>query len=213
MDRGVVFAMAHVRGGQELGRDWYEQGRLLAKRNSFRDFVSATGALIRLGVASRERICASGGSAGGLLVGAVANQRPDLYRAVVAHVPFVDIVTTMLDESIPLTTNEYEEWGDPRKKEFYDAMLAYSPYDNVEAQWYPAMYVTTGLWDSQVQYWEPAKWVARLRDRKTDKRRLVLRTNMAAGHGGASGRLARYGERAEEYAFVLRELGVAGPTP
>jgi oligopeptidase B len=213
LDRGVVFAIAHVRGGQELGRDWYEQGRLLAKRNTFGDFVDATESLVRLGVASRERICAAGGSAGGLLVGAVVNQRPDLYRAAVAHVPFVDVVTTMLDPSIPLTTNEYQEWGDPRKKAFYEAMLAYSPYDNVEAQGYPAMYVTTGLWDSQVQYWEPAKWVARLRDRKTDPRRLVLRTNMTAGHGGASGRLSRYAERAEEYAFVLRELGVAGPRP
>lgn len=210
MDRGVVFAIAHVRGGQELGRDWYDQGRLLAKPNTFGDFIDVTEALVRAGVASPGRICASGGSAGGLLVGAVVNQRPDLYRAAVAHVPFVDVVTTMLDESIPLTTNEYQEWGDPREKAYYDAMLAYSPYDQVAAQEYPALYVTTGLWDSQVQYWEPAKWVARLRDRQTGSRRLVLRTNMSAGHGGASGRLARYGERAEEYAFVLRELGVAG---
>ena len=207
LDRGFVFALAHVRGGQELGRAWYEDGKLLRKANSFRDFVDVAEGLVARGVASRDQLVASGGSAGGLLVGAATNMRPDLFRVVVAHVPFVDVVTTMLDESIPLTTNEYTEWGDPRQRAFYDAMLAYSPYDNVAARDYPAMLVTTGLWDSQVQYFEPAKWVARLRHRRTDDRHLLLHTDMDAGHGGASGRFRRYQDLAMEYAFVLAELG------
>ena len=203
LDRGFVYAIAQVRGGQELGRRWYESGRLLDKRHTFEDFVDVTRHLVAAGYADPRRVFARGGSAGGLLVAAVANMAPELYRAIVAHVPFVDIVTTMLDESIPLTTNEYDEWGNPNEREFYDCMLGYSPYDNVREQAYPAMYVTTGLWDSQVQYFEPAKWVARLRRLKTDDNPLLLRTNMEAGHGGKSGRFEHLRELAEEYAFIL----------
>jgi oligopeptidase B len=209
LDRGFVFAIAHVRGGQEMGRSWYEQGRLLYKKNTFTDFIDVTRFLVQEKYAGPRRVSAMGGSAGGLLVGAVANMAPQDYRAVVAQVPFVDVVTTMLDESIPLTTNEFDEWGDPRKKEYYDYMLSYSPYDNVTAQDYPAMLVTTGLWDSQVQYWEPAKWVARLRARKTGDAPLLYRTTMEAGHGGKSGRFQRYREIAEEYAFLLDQAGIA----
>jgi oligopeptidase B len=209
LERGVTFAIAHVRGGQELGRAWYEQGRLLHKRNTFTDFIDATDFLVQQGFAAPGRVVARGGSAGGLLMGAVANMAPEKYRAIAAHVPFVDVVTTMLDESIPLTTNEFEEWGDPRKQDYYDYMLSYSPYDNVRAQAYPALYVTTGLWDSQVQYYEPLKWVARLRAHKTDTRPLILRVNMEAGHGGRSGRFVRQEQTAEEYAFLLDQLGVA----
>jgi oligopeptidase B len=211
VDRGFVYAIAHVRGGQELGRAWYDAGRLLAKQNTFNDFIDVTRHLVGARYASATRVFAMGGSAGGLLIGAVANLAPGEYRALVAHVPFVDIVTTMLDPSIPLTTNEYDEWGNPAAdRATYDYMLSYSPYDNVRAQDYPAMLVTTGLWDSQVQYWEPAKWVARLRERKTDTNALLLRTNLDAGHGGQSGRFQRYREIAEEYAFVLDSAGVAG---
>ena len=203
LDRGFVFAIAHVRGGQVFGRKWYEQGRLLAKKNTFHDFIDVTEGLIERGYAARDKVIAMGGSAGGLLCGAVANMRPDLYRAIVAHVPFVDAVTTMLDESLPLTTAEYDEWGDPRQKEYYDYMLSYSPYDNVEARDYPAMLVTTGLWDSQVQYFEPAKWVAKLRDLKTGPHPVLLHVNLEAGHGGRPGRFARLHEIAREYGFVV----------
>lgn len=208
MDRGFVVAIAHVRGGQELGRRWYDQGRLLEKHNTFGDFVDVTDMLVRRGFAARDRVCAQGGSAGGLLMGVIANAAPERYRAIVAHVPFVDVVTTMLDESIPLTTNEFDQWGDPRDKASYEAMLAYSPYDNVRAQEYPAMLVFTGLWDSQVQYFEPAKWVAKLRACKTDARPLLLCVDMTAGHGGRSGRYQRYHETAREYAFLLWQVGL-----
>ncbi|HET7204367.1 MAG TPA: S9 family peptidase [Steroidobacteraceae bacterium] len=205
LDRGFVYAIAQVRGGQERGRRWYEAGRQLQKRHTFEDFIDVTRHLVAEGYADPKRVFMRGGSAGGLLVAAVANMAPELYRGLVAHVPFVDVVTTMLDETIPLTTNEYDEWGDPNEKEFYDYMLAYSPYDNVAAQAYPAMFVTTGLWDSQVQYFEPAKWVAKLRRLKTDRRLLVMRINMEAGHGGKSGRFEHLRELAEEYAFVISE--------
>jgi len=203
LDRGFVYAIAQVRGGQELGRRWYDSGRLLAKRNSFNDFIDATVFLVKRGYADPRRVFARGGSAGGLLVGAVINMAPQLYRAVVAHVPFVDVVTTMLDSSLPLTTNEYDEWGDPHEQQYYDYMLSYSPYDNVQPQAYPALLVTTGLWDSQVQYFEPAKWVARLRRLKTDPNVVLFKVNLEAGHGGRSGRFQRYRELAEEYAFLI----------
>lgn len=212
LDRGVVYAIAHIRGGQEMGRDWYEAGKLLNKQNTFNDFIDVTRGLVAQGWAARDRVAASGGSAGGLLMGAVANQAPQDYRVMVAQVPFVDVVTTMLDASIPLTTNEYDEWGDPAQKTYYDYMLGYSPYDNVRRQAYPALFVGTGLWDSQVQYWEPAKWVARLRDQATGDHPIVFRTNMDAGHGGKSGRFQRYRELAESYAFVLDQLGLADAT-
>ena len=212
LDRGFVYAIAQVRGGQELGRRWYDDGRLLRKRSTFDDFVDVTRFLVREGYADPRRVFARGGSAGGLLVGAVANMAPGDYAGIVAHVPFVDIVTTMLDESLPLTTNEYDEWGNPAERECYEYMLSYSPYDNVSAQAYPALFVTTGLWDSQVQYFEAAKWVARLRRLKTDDRPLLLRVNMEAGHGGRSGRFQHYRELAEEYAFLLA-LAETGDIP
>ncbi len=207
LDRGFVYAIAHVRGGQELGRPWYDDGRLLNKKNSFYDFIDVTRELAAQGYADRKKIFAMGGSAGGLLVAAVANMSGRDYRGIVAQVPFVDVVTTMLDDGIPLTTNEYDEWGDPKDRKYYDYMLSYSPYDNVGAQDYPAMLVTTGLWDSQVQYYEPAKWVAKLRALKTDRNPLLLHVEMEAGHGGKSGRFERYRETAMEYAFILGELG------
>ncbi len=206
LDRGFVFAIAHVRGGQEMGRAWYDTGRLLHKKNTFTDFIDVTHALVARGYAAKDAVFAMGGSAGGLLMGAIANMSPGDYRGLVAQVPFVDVVTTMLDDSIPLTTNEYDEWGNPLAPAFYDYMLSYSPYDNVRAQAYPAMLVTTGLWDSQVQYYEPVKWVAKLRSLKTDSQRLLLHTEMQAGHGGKSGRFQRYREIAMEYAFILDEL-------
>jgi oligopeptidase B len=208
LDRGFVFAIAHVRGGQELGRAWYDDGRQLNKRNSFNDFIDVTHELAAKAYADPSKIFAMGGSAGGLLVAAVANLSGGDYRGIVAQVPFVDVVTTMLDESIPLTTNEYDEWGNPREREYYDYMLSYSPYDNVRAQDYPAMLVTTGLWDSQVQYYEPAKWVAKLRAQKTDDHAVLLHVEMEAGHGGKSGRFERYRETAMEYAFILGEIGI-----
>ena len=206
LDRGFVYANAHVRGGQEMGRRWYEGGRLLAKRNSFTDFIDVTRFLVGKKYGAADKVIAVGGSAGGLLVGAVANMAPSEYRAVLAWVPFVDVVTTMLDESIPLTTNEYDEWGDPRKKEYYEYMLSYSPYDNVAATGYPAMLVPTGLHDSQVQYWEPAKWVARLRELDTGGNPILLWTEMSAGHGGKSGRYQKYTEIARDYAWMLQVL-------
>jgi oligopeptidase B len=207
LDRGFVFAIAHVRGGAELGRAWYEAGKLLDKRNSFTDFIDCAEHLIATRYADPKRVFAQGGSAGGLLVGAVVNMRPDLFAGVIAEVPFVDVVTTMLDDSIPLTTAEYDEWGNPNDERYYRYMLSYSPYDNVAAMDYPAMLVTAGLHDSQVQYWEPAKWVAKLRARKTDSNLLLLRTDMRAGHGGASGRLAGLEDVAFEYAFLLSLAG------
>lgn len=209
-DRGVVVAIAHVRGGQEMGRAWYDQGRLANKRNSFTDFIDVTRYLVKEKYAAPGRVTALGGSAGGLLMGAIANMAPQDYRVIVAQVPFVDAVTTMLDASIPLTTNEYDEWGNPNEKKWYDVILAYSPYDQVKAQDYPALYVGTGLWDSQVQYFEPAKWVAKLRATKTDTNPLVFRVNMEAGHGGKSGRFERYKQNAEAQAFMLQQLKVAG---
>jgi oligopeptidase B len=206
IDRGVVYAIAHVRGGQEMGRAWYDDGRLLHKKNSFSDFLDVTRMLVARGYAAKDKVFAMGGSAGGLLMAAVANMSPQDYRGIVAQVPFVDVVTTMLDDSIPLTTNEYDEWGDPRERKYHDYMLSYSPYDNVAAKAYPAMLVTTGLWDSQVQYYEPAKWVAKLRALKTDQNRLLLHVEMEAGHGGKAGRFQRYREIAMEYAFILDEL-------
>ncbi|MBS1119297.1 MAG: family peptidase [Deltaproteobacteria bacterium] len=209
LDRGWIYAIAHIRGGQEMGRSWYEDGKLGNKLNTFTDFISATEHLVAHGYGSTDQVFAMGGSAGGLLVGTVANLRPELYRGIVSFVPFVDIVTTMLDETIPLTTNEYDEWGNPTAdKAAYDYMLRYSPYDNITAQAYPAIYVRTGLWDSQVQYWEPAKWVAKLRATKRDANPVLLDTNMSAGHGGASGRFEALKEVARAYAFLIqtREL-------
>ena len=206
LDRGFVYALAHIRGGQEMGRQWYEDGKLLHKKNSFTDFIDVTRYLVGNKVGAAGKVFAMGGSAGGLLVGAVANMAPLDYRGIVAHVPFVDVVTTMLDDSIPLTTTEWDEWGNPKDKAYYDYMLSYSPYDNVEKKAYPAMLVTTGLWDSQVQYFEPAKWVAKLRYLKTDTRPLLFHINMEAGHGGKSGRFQRYRETAMEYAWVLQQL-------
>jgi oligopeptidase B len=203
LDRGFIFVIAHVRGGEYLGRQWYEDGKLLKKRNTFTDFIDCTTHLINENYTSAEHMYASGGSAGGLLMGAVANMAPQLYKGIIASVPFVDVVTTMLDESIPLTTGEYDEWGNPNDAEYYTYMKSYSPYDNVTAQNYPNMLVTTGLHDSQVQYWEPAKWVAKLRELKTDNNKLLFHTNMEAGHGGASGRFEALREVAEEYAFLL----------
>jgi oligopeptidase B len=208
LDRGFVYAIAHVRGGQEMGRAWYDDGRLLKKKNSFTDFIDVTQDLVAKHYAAKDRIFAMGGSAGGLLVAAVANLSPEHYRGIIAQVPFVDVVTTMLDEGIPLTTNEYDEWGNPVDARCYEYLLSYSPYDNVRAQPYPAMLVTTGLWDSQVQYYEPAKWVAKLRTHKTDSHPLLLHVEMEAGHGGKSGRFQRYRETAMEYAFMLALLGV-----
>ncbi len=208
LDRGFVYAIAHVRGGQEMGRAWYDDGKLLKKKNTFTDFIDVTDYLVAHQYAAPDKVFAMGGSAGGLLMGAVANQAGDKYRGIVAHVPFVDVVTTMLDESIPLTTNEFDEWGNPKEKAYYDYMLSYSPYDNVNAQRYPSMLVTTGLYDSQVQYFEPAKWVAKLRATKTDANPLMFKINMEAGHGGKSGRFERLRETAEEYAFILNVLGL-----
>ena len=208
LDRGFVYAIAHVRGGQIYGRQWYDDGKLLKKMNTFNDFNACAEYLIEQKYTSMDNLFAQGGSAGGLLMGAVANLRPDLYKAIIANVPFVDVVTTMLDESIPLTTGEYDEWGNPNEKEYYDYMLSYSPYDNVEAKDYPAMLVTTGLNDSQVQYWEPTKWVAKLRDMKTDDNLLLLKIEMETGHGGASGRFERYKEVALEYAFMFKLSGI-----
>ncbi len=191
-----------------MGRAWYDDGRKLHKKNTFNDFLDVTRALVQRGYADSHKVFAMGGSAGGLLMGAVANLSDGDYRGIVALVPFVDVVTSMLDESIPLTTNEYDEWGNPQDPAYYEYMLSYSPYDNVACKPYPSMFVTTGLWDSQVQYFEPAKWVAKLRASKTDQQRLLLHVEMEAGHGGKSGRFQRYREIAMEYAFILDELGI-----
>ncbi|MBM41831.1 MAG: oligopeptidase B [Acidobacteria bacterium] len=205
LDRGFIYAIAHIRGGQELGRRWYDAGRLGQKQNTFSDFIACAEFLVRERRTGAGQLFAMGGSAGGLLLGAVVNQRPDLFAGAVAQVPFVDVVTTMLDETIPLTTGEYDEWGNPSERQAFEDILAYSPYDNVTAQDYPALLVLAGLHDSQVQYWEPAKWVAKLRAFKTDNRPLLLKTNMDAGHGGVSGRYRRYREVALQYAFLLAE--------
>ncbi|RLM23081.1 oligopeptidase B [Brenneria alni] len=206
LDRGFVFALTHIRGGGELGQQWYDDGRLLNKMHSFTDFIDVSQALAEKGYGNRQKMFAMGGSAGGLLMGTVVNLAPDLFKGVIAQVPFVDVLTTMLDESIPLTTGEYEEWGDPNDNAYYDYIRQYSPYDGVKAQDYPHMLVTTGLHDSQVQYWEPAKWVAKLREMKTDDRYLFLYTDMDAGHGGKSGRFKHYEDIALEYAFLLMIL-------
>ncbi len=203
LNRGFVFAIAHIRGGQEMGRQWYENGKLLKKINTFTDFIDVTDFLVQNKYGAKNKIVAAGRSAGGLLMGSVLNLAPEKYRAVAAHVPFVDVVTTMLDETIPLTTGEFDEWGNPKEKASYDYMLSYSPYDQVRAQNYPMMFVTTGLHDSQVQYYEPAKWVAKLRYLKTDKNPLVFKINMEAGHGGRSGRFDRLAEVAQEYMFFI----------
>jgi oligopeptidase B len=207
LDRGFIYAIAHVRGGEEMGRWWYEDGKLLKKKNTFTDFIDCAEHLIAEKYTSSGRLYAAGGSAGGLLMGAILNMRPDLFDGVIARVPFVDVITTMLDDTIPLTTSEYDEWGNPNDKTYYDYMLSYSPYDNVEAKDYTNILVTTGLHDSQVQYFEPAKWVAKLRATKTDDNRLLLKTNMDAGHGGASGRYKRYKETAFQYAWLLDLAG------
>lgn len=203
LDRGFIYAIAHIRGGEDLGREWYENGKLLKKINTFTDFIDCSKFVIAEKYTSSEHLYAEGGSAGGLLMGAIVNMNPELYNGVIAQVPFVDVVTTMLDDSIPLTTGEYDEWGNPNDKVYYDYMLSYSPYDQVKAQAYPNMYVSTGLHDSQVQYWEPAKWVAKLRVMNTNDKQLFLDTNMDAGHGGASGRFEALKELAKEFAFLL----------
>lgn len=209
LDRGFVFVIAHIRGGQYLGRKWYEDGKMLKKKNTFTDFIACAEKLIEDKYTTNEHLYAMGGSAGGLLMGAVMNMRPDLFHGIIAAVPFVDVVTTMLDTSIPLTTGEYDEWGNPNDTEYYDYIKSYSPYDNVDAKDYPALLITTGINDSQVQYWEPAKWVAKLRTRKTDKNPLYLYTNMDTGHSGASGRFEAYRETAMEYAFLLMLEGIS----
>ena len=208
LDRGFVFVIAHIRGGQYLGRKWYEDGKMLKKKNTFTDFIACAEKLIEDKYTTNEHLYAMGGSAGGLLMGAVMNMRPDLFNGIIAAVPFVDVVTTMLDTTIPLTTGEYDEWGNPNDTEYYDYIKSYSPYDNVDAKDYPALLITTGINDSQVQYWEPAKWVAKLRTRKTDKNPLYLYTNMDTGHSGASGRFEAYRETAMEYAFLLMLEGI-----
>jgi oligopeptidase B len=208
LDRGFVFAIPHIRGGSEMGRWWYEDGKLLKKKNTFYDFIDCGDYLVEQKFTRADKMFAMGGSAGGLLMGAVVNMRPDLWKGVIADVPWVDVITTMMDPSIPLTASEFDEWGNPQDKEYYDYMLSYSPYDQVEAKDYPAMLVTTGYHDSQVQYFEPAKWVAKLRAMKTDDNSLIFHINMEAGHGGVSGRFRRYRETALVYAFMLDLVGI-----
>lgn len=208
LDRGFIYAIAHIRGGQEMGRQWYEDGKLLKKKNTFNDFIDCAEHLLANSYTSKEKLFAMGGSAGGLLMGAITNMRPDLWKGIVSAVPFVDVVTTMLDETIPLTTFEFDEWGNPKNKEYYDYMKSYSPYDNIEAKAYPNILVTTGYWDSQVQYWEPAKYVAKLREMKTDTNLLLFLCNMEAGHGGKSGRFEALKEVALEYAFMMDLVGI-----
>ena len=210
LDRGFVYAIAHIRGGEEMGRQWYEDGKMFKKKNTFTDFIDCVEYLIKENFTNPNHLFAYGGSAGGLLMGAVMNMRPDLFKGVIAAVPFVDVVTTMLDDSIPLTTSEYDEWGNPNNKDSYDYMLSYSPYDNVEKKDYPNLLITTGLHDSQVQYWEPAKWIARLREMKTDDNLLLMKTDMGAGHSGKTGRFKQYEDSAFEYAFLLKLAGIEG---
>jgi oligopeptidase B len=208
LDRGFVYAIAHIRGGGDLGKPWHEDGRMLKKKNTFTDFIAAAEHLVREKYTSPERLAIMGGSAGGLLMGAVTNMRPDLFAVVVAMVPFVDALTTELDETLPLTVGEWEEWGNPKQKEYYDYIKSYSPYDNVGAAKYPNILITAGLNDPRVSYWEPAKWTAKLRAVKKDGHMLLLKTNMDSGHGGASGRYERWKENAFNYAFLLNALGV-----
>ena len=208
LDRGFVYVIAHIRGGEDLGRMWYENGKLLAKLNTFFDFIDCADYLIAEKWTTPKHLYAEGGSAGGLLMGAVVNFRPELWNGVIAQVPFVDVVTTMLDETIPLTTGEYDEWGNPNEEEYYHYIKSYSPYDNIEAKEYPNMFITTGLHDSQVQYWEPAKWIAKLRDMKTDTNMLIMDCNMETGHGGASGRFEALKETAKEFAFLFMLEGI-----
>ena len=208
LDRGFIYAMAHIRGGSEMGRQWYEDGKLFNKMNTFTDFIDCGEALVEKGYTSPDHMYAMGGSAGGLLMGAVMNLSPDLFNGVLAAVPFVDVINTMLDETIPLTTFEFDEWGNPKQKDYFDYIMKYSPYDNVEAKDYPHTFITTGYWDSQVQYWEPAKWIAKLRDHKTDDNMLIMYCNMETGHGGASGRFARFKEVAMEYSFMFMLEGI-----
>jgi oligopeptidase B len=203
LDRGFIYAIAHVRGGEDLGRKWYEDGKLLKKKNTFTDFVACSKHVIAQKYTSPSHLYAEGGSAGGLLMGVIANTNPELYQGIIAQVPFVDVVTTMLDDSIPLTTGEYDEWGNPNEKAYYDYMLSYSPYDNVCEQGYPNMYISSGFHDSQVQYWEPTKWVAKLRCSNKNNTKIYLDTNMEAGHGGASGRFEALKEVAKEFCFLL----------
>ncbi|MEO8910180.1 MAG: prolyl oligopeptidase family serine peptidase, partial [Gemmatimonadaceae bacterium] len=210
VDRGFAYAIAHIRGGQEMGRQWYDDGKMMKKKNTFNDFVDVGQYLVDNKYTSKDRLIANGGSAGGLLMGAVANMRPDLYHAIVADVPFVDVINTMMDASIPLTAQEWQQWGDPHIADQYAYMKTYSPYDNVERKAYPWMLVTTSLNDSQVGYWEPSKWVAKLRAMKTDSNPLLLKINMAGGHGGSSGRYDVLHERAFRYAFMLDAVGMAG---
>lgn len=204
LDRGFIYAIAHIRGGEYLGREWYEEGKMLQKKNTFYDFIDAGKFLVKENYTSEKHLYAMGGSAGGLLMGAIMNMEPELFHGIVAQVPFVDVVTTMLDETIPLTTGEFDEWGNPKNPEFYEYMKSYSPYDNIEAKNYPNVLITTGLHDSQVQYWEPAKWTAKLRELKTDDNILVFKTDMSSGHGGASGRFESLKEDALEYAFLMK---------
>ena len=208
LDRGFAFAIAHIRGGQEYGRQWYEDGKMFNKMNTFTDFIDCSQFLISENYTNSDHLFAMGGSAGGLLMGAVLNLAPELYKGIIASVPFVDVTTTMMDETIPLTSNEWDEWGDPREKKEYDYIMTYSPYDNIVQQDYPNILVTTGYFDSQVQYWEPQKWVAKLRDMKTDNKQLLFHTNMEAGHGGKSGRFLRYREDALEMAFMFDLVGI-----
>ena len=208
LDRGFIYAMAHIRGGSEMGRQWYEDGKLFNKMNTFTDFIDCGEALVELGYTSSEHMYAMGGSAGGLLMGSVMNLAPELFNGVIAAVPFVDVINTMLDETIPLTTFEFDEWGNPKEKDYFDYIMTYSPYDNVEVKDYPHTLITTGYWDSQVQYWEPAKWIAKLREHKTDDNILIMHCNMETGHGGASGRFARFKEVAMEYSFMFMLEGI-----
>jgi oligopeptidase B len=210
VDRGFVYAIAHIRGGQEMGRKWYDDGKMLRKMNTFNDFIDVAKYLVKAGYTKSDRLIANGGSAGGLLMGAVANMQPDLFKAIVAEVPFVDVINTMFDETLPLTAQEWEQWGNPRDPEHYDYMRRYSPYDNVEKKAYPWLLVTTSLNDSQVMYWEPAKWVAKLRAMKTDSNPLIFKVNMAGGHGGSSGRYDRLKEIAFNYAFMLEAINATG---
>jgi oligopeptidase B len=211
LDRGVVIAVAHIRGGGDLGKKWHDQGRMLSKKNTFTDFIAVAEHLIAEKYTSKDRLAIEGGSAGGLLMGAVVNMRPDLFQAVISRVPFVDVINTMMDETIPLTVPEFEEWGNPKIAEHYAYMKSYSPYDNLAAKDYPSMLVKTSFNDSQVMYWEPAKYVARLRATKTDKNPLIFKINMAGGHGGSSGRYDKLREIAFDYAFLLIQLGVEKP--
>ena len=204
LDRGFIFAIAHIRGGQELGRSWYEDGKMFKKLNTFYDFIDVTKGLLAQGYGSNKRVYAGGGSAGGLLMGAIVNMEPKLYKGIISNVPFVDVITTMSDPSIPLTTGEYDEWGNPENKKEFEYMMKYSPYDNIEENEYPSILVTAGLWDSQVQYYEPAKYVSKLRDFNTGENPVLMKVNMSAGHSGNSGRFESLKEVAMEYSFLLR---------